>query len=288
MLFVLYYVGCILIENIQLIDFSKLNISVSFLIIALSFEILTRLFIGLGYHQLLIGFNTPLSPQTALSISWVSFLGRYFPGKIALIVSAAYFLKKQNIPLKIAGAVPVINTLVTIFAGLLLSVPIIYTNRPLSFKAESVLIIGFLALIFLFLLYSIRHHLFPSFFKRLRLEIRAINCSSKTLLICSAIALLQCLSGGLTTWALSFSLTPIGFDTIIWFISITAFSGVMGIIAVFSPAGLGVRDGFYLLFLTKTIGPEYAALITVLLRLLQTFIDFALAILGALYLKYHR
>ena len=67
-------------------------------------------------------------------------------------------------------------------------------------------------------------------------------------------------------------------------ISITALAGTMGLLAFFSPAGIGVRDGIYFLFLSPLIGAEMAAIVVVCLRLLQTAIDLLSAGLGGLML----
>jgi uncharacterized membrane protein YbhN (UPF0104 family) len=50
-------------------------------------------------------------------------------------------------------------------------------------------------------------------------------------------------------------------------------SGVVGILAIFAPSGLGVREGLLLLLLTLVTEPGLALVVTVLLRLWSVALD---------------
>ena len=54
-----------------------------------------------------------------------------------------------------------------------------------------------------------------------------------------------------------------------------AFAG--GVAVPIAPAGLGARDGAFLLLITPLLGPAPAAVVTVLARLAHTLADFLLA-----------
>jgi hypothetical protein len=57
-------------------------------------------------------------------------------------------------------------------------------------------------------------------------------------------------------------------------------ANVIGFLAIFAPAGIGVREGILLLMLTPSVGPGIAGLIAVLMRAIQTIVDCILGFSG--------
>jgi hypothetical protein len=68
-------------------------------------------------------------------------------------------------------------------------------------------------------------------------------------------------------------------------ISASALASVMGFVAVFAPAGLGVQEGILLLTLSPVTGGPLAAVVVVLFRLVQTLTDVGMALAGMLLLR---
>lgn len=58
-------------------------------------------------------------------------------------------------------------------------------------------------------------------------------------------------------------------------------AGLIGFLAVFAPAGIGVREGVLLGMLIPVVGSGPAGIITILTRIVQTVVDLVLALLGA-------
>ena len=281
---VLYFVGRMLAEQLTLVDFSNVEVSFSYVLGAALFEILARFFVGFGYYMILKGFHPDLSVADSVSISWVSNLGRYIPGKIALLASSAYLLKERGVKLSTATFVPVFNVMMTIVVALLLSLPLLHPNQILApYLGSGILMATLFVSATLFRSKQLR---LPAFLPWLNLPSCNITLDRLNIRSCLVIVLTQCSCAGLSTWMICQTFGTIAPGMIGWFISMTAFAGVMGLIAFFSPAGLGVRDGLYLLLLGHVIGPEKAALITILLRLIQTVTDIILATLGFLFFKF--
>lgn len=275
---VVYFVGRMLAEQLALVDFSNIEISFFYVFGAALFEILARFFVGLGYYMILKSFHPDFSITSSVAISWVSNLGRYLPGKIALIASSIYLLKQRGVKLRTAASVPILNVLLTIIIALLLSLPLVHPNRTLAPYLGSAMLMA--ALFGIALPLGAKQIRLPSFVPPLNLPHGDITLDSLNIKSCLGIVLVQCICAGLSTWMICQTFVAVPHSLIGWFVSITAFAGVMGLIAFFSPSGLGVRDGLYLMLLGQVIGPEKAALTTILLRLLQTTTDILLAITG--------
>lgn len=288
---VLYFVWALLSEQLGKVQISALNISAPFLILSVFFEIFTRCFIGLTYDQILKGFNSPLPLKVTVSIAWVSFLGKYLPGKVALVASAIYLLKKHNIRVDVACMVPVLYTLMTIFIAAVLSIPLFFfSSSVLMLEPFVIYLLLFLFICCFIIIFKIDWLITMgvNLFTHFGFIVTPVHFSNKQIFICLLLVFLQCFFAGISTWLVSRSFLCLDLSFLGWFISITAFSGVMGLISFFSPAGIGVRDGLYFLFIGQIVGPQNAGVITIFLRLLQTLADVGSAGIGLIYLNYNK
>jgi len=282
---IVYFVGNVIVNQVSQIQLSDLNISIKFILLSFIFEIGARLFVGIGYYKLLCYFGFPLSFILSIAISWISFIGKYFPGKVALIASAFYFFRQQKVPSVTAGLVPVLNTLLTVFTALIFSIPLVLKNDQSGgafFYLGPFLIIGVL----FFLKPTSFFAIINLIFKRFGIsKIRSILTSSQ-IGHCFVIVGIQCVLAGISTWLICKSIFfPLNISLLPVIISITAFSGTMGILAFFSPAGIGVRDGLFYINLSLITGSENAAVIVIILRLIHTVIDIVTAAIGFILLK---
>lgn len=284
-----FFVGKSIYEQLLLIKPSELNISWEFILLSFFFELLARLFVGFGYYQLLKRFNTSISFHISVAISWVSLIGKYIPGKIALIANAIYFLKQYNVPTAIAGIVPILNTLITIIVASVLSIPLLLAeaNLPVS----PILYIAFVFSIVMILIFTPMWILAASkiIYSRFRVSQIRNKFAPSEVAIYLLIACIQCVLAGISTWLVTKSVfMSLDISCLPNVISITAFSGMMGLLVFFSPAGIGVRDGLFYISLSSITGLENAAMITILLRLMHTITDVGSAVMGFVVLKMNR
>lgn len=280
-----YFVGKTLISQILQIQWSELTILTRFIFLSVLFEIAARLFIGLSYDFLLKSSGSSLPMPVSISVSWVSFMGKYLPGKVAVLASAVFLLKKYQIQTATAGIVPVFATIMTIFIALLISVPFLISGGDTQLLQMSY---GLLPIFILAMLIFIYPRLFIKcirvVFRRLGISESHIQFSSSYITICFGVILLQCICAGISTWMVIRSIYPLDLFLLPQIVSITALAGVIGLLAVFCPAGIGVRDGIYFFTLCGMVGSEPAALVTVLLRLIQTVTDIGTAGAGSVFL----
>lgn len=72
---------------------------------------------------------------------------------------------------------------------------------------------------------------------------------------------------GFSFFVLVSSYTDVSISNLPIIAGISIFSGVMGLIAIFAPAGIGVREGLIILLLSKIYPVEVATVIAVLQRI---------------------
>lgn len=282
---VLFFITKTLVAQLSRIEWHTLTVRPVFVCLSLLFAVAARVLIGLSYYYLLRSSGSPLPAPVAISVSWASLAGRYLPGKVGLLAGAVYLLKRYRVQTAVAGGVPVLATLVTVLTELALSVPLMMPEKSAS---VSMLLSGVLPMLILFMLfpYSFQSCLngVGVFFRRYRLPVSWLPFSLTYSNACSWAIFFQSICAGVSTWMMLRSVYPVAVSQLPLIVSISSFSGVVGLLAVFSPAGIGVRDGMYYLTLNTVSGPETAALVTILLRLAQTVADIITASAGSAFL----
>ncbi len=279
---ILFFVGKNIFQQIHSTKWDELTVLTHFILLSFFFEIAARFFVGLSYHFFLKSFGCALPLPASIAVSWISFFGKYLPGKIALVGSAIYFLRRYNVKTSIATIVPVMANVMTIFIAILLSFPLIF-----SFQNNEIALFsfGFLLVFAATSIFSIKPQAFLDFvnyiFKRYGFEKFEASLSYTQTLVCLGLITFQCFCAGMSTWMVIRAICSISITAIPQMVSITAFAGTIGMLAFFSPAGIGVRDGIYFVTLSGIIGSTNAALVTVLLRLIQTITDTGTAGIGS-------
>ena len=220
------------------------------------------------------------------AITWVSLMGKYVPGKFASLAGAVWMLGNYGVPRSVGLSVIFMIQGLSVVLGLIIAVPLtlwgpVYQRLPLAWLWCSLFVaIGVVCLhpkVFstaanfllrkthrqpLQAMHGIRNYVFP-------LIIMFIN----QILI------------GTSLWFLARSVTEVSPIFVPFFISARALASTVGFLAVFAPAGVGVREGILLIVLSPVIGGGYAAIVVVAWRLLLTIVDVVLAGIGLLILR---
>jgi len=277
----LYFVGAAIIERVSGLDWHGLNIDFRFLPLALLFLISGRILMGIFYERLLYLLNSPVPRSVAMSVCWVAGIGKYVPGKVAILANSVYLLSFYKIRAAVAAIIPVLNNGMAVLISLLLASPLLFSSWtygqiPFSRMGFVLLIIaGCVALWPPFFLGMI--NILLGLMKRPRITVR-LTFGQMFFPLC--IILGQCLLTGLSTWCMARAVAPLDAASILPIVSVNAMAGALGILALFAPAGIGVREGVFLVMLSQFVGEESAALLTICLRLLQIITDVLMAALG--------
>jgi uncharacterized membrane protein YbhN (UPF0104 family) len=90
------------------------------------------------------------------------------------------------------------------------------------------------------------------------------------------------LAGGIGFYLFIQSVYPVSSDQILFLTGALAFSNTLGMIALFAPSGLGVREGSLVYILSGVMPGPVAVIISVLTRIWMTLIEIGL--IGVIYL----
>jgi glycosyltransferase 2 family protein len=283
---ILYFVGRAITIQIIQIDWATVKFDWIFLCLSIIFEIMARFLGGILYTSLLNIMKLQLPIKIPISISWISQLGKYIPGKVAFLSSTIYFFNMYKIRPAIATFVPVLANMITIWIALMLSLPLFFSlleGQIAPFLNMALMIIAISGIICF--QPSVLLMLGNFLLKKMGSPPLEITIGFFKILPSWGVVFFQCVCAGIAAWCMVKTIAFAEPQQIPIVISVAALAGTLGLLALFSPAGIGVREGIYLLTLTPVIGSQKAALFTVLIRLMQTIVDVVMAISGFLILQ---
>lgn len=255
-----------------------IHVNWSFLAAALGALVAAKLMTAMNCRYVLGAIGQRLRHRQTVPIIWVASLGRYIPGKMAVVAGSVLMLTRLGVQWHLALAALFLSTALMILIALMSAVPLMFMPAmrqaiPYGWAASIVLLIGGLVC------------LHPRIFTRLcnlaltklkrqplpdRLELpsyfRAVG-----------ITLLRLFFLGVALWCAAAAFKWIGFGTFALALGAGGTASVAGFLAVFAPAGLGVHEFVYLATFGTLLGPQ-VALLVVIFRILNLLSD---AITGA-------
>ncbi len=280
---ILIYVGRALYQAMRGIPWDQARIRPLYVALAMVCLLLARV-VGIATFQAILGaFGAKIDWVRCLAVRWVAALGRYVPGKVAAVAGASGMLVVFGVRLPIAVASSLLLTMLSVLVGIIFSVPLL-----MKYSLEDVLPTGWAWAVVAAILASVYLH--PRVFmavtnallRRLRRSpIDRPPRAGKFILAAGTIYLRFCLLG-LAVWLTARAVTDVPFSDIPVIAAGAVFASVVGFLAFFTPAGFGVRDGLHLLIFGSIIGPGPAALVTVLVRLLDVVADLITGAAGAI------
>ena len=218
--------------------------------------------------------------------SWLySQLGKYLPGKVWLLLSRFYFYESKGKSKKVTSVALYIETAtIVIAAGLLFLVGLSFTKEVRSFYYDKQFV--WLALLFLFACLS----LYPRILQKIinwilipfKKEPLSLTIAYTDILKILLISIFSWAVGGIGFYFFVESIFSISSSQILFIAGSLAFASLLGLIAVFAPSGLGVREGVLAYLLSHVMPAPVAVIISILTRIWMTFIEIGL--IGVIYL----
>ncbi len=221
--------------------------------------------------------------------SWFySQLGKYLPGKVWLLVSRFYFYQKKGKAKRTISIALYVETVTFVLAAGLLFL-IAFLSFPETRSMYSIAQIGgallLVFLAFFFLHPKVLQRLTNWVLTRLRREPIDLSISYWDILQILFICLLSWGVGGVGYTLFVSSLFHISSSYFFFLTGALAISSTLGLIALFAPSGLGVREGVLVYLLSALMPSSIAVIISVLTRLWTTLIEIGL--IGMVYLFGH-
>lgn len=266
------------------------NFSIVFLVLAFFFQAGFYLCQALAFIQIQ-SQNSRITPKSIVFTNWFyayiyGLMGHYIPGKISVVLGRIMALSPFGITKEAAVLCIFYETLISIAISFAISLPLIFIVDIAGLERHYMRI-ALAMVIFAVLIVFIFTPLFKkSVFMALKLfkiplPDDGIFLSLKTMLqtviryVASYIFLI------LAFYCFCRSIADLGFDARTFYIvgASMVFSGAVGVIALFAPSGLGVREAgivYFTAVATNLIPMEIALLIAVCYRFLTAIVEITL------------
>lgn len=264
--------------NLQTIDFS-VNI---YSFIGLVMLVVAVLYSGLLWGAILKKLNIVISKKEALAVHTSSWLLKYIPGQAGSYVNKVAWGTKNGHSKKVLSISFMYENIFLLLASLLLSLPVIglfFNDVSNNMSMFTPLLLCLLAIPLL----SKRafYKIFNTVLKKVRNQTigQEYFFDSKTLIIFVVKFLIPRIITAVAFVFIAASILSVTPDMYIGLGSIYTLAGIIGIMAIFVPSGLGVREAVIVAFASNYFSTEEAIALALLARLYATVADGILAII---------
>lgn len=283
---VLFFVGRALVHRMGAISWESIHFAPGIFLLAVLVQILSMSMGPIVYRLLLQPMGATPGWSAIFAISWIARAGKYLPGKVAPAVGTVWMFRREGV------SVPAATSATLLYQGLSMII-IMITAIPLTLWQPVREILPASGLWFLLLIPAALATLHPKVFfpvanfllRKLGMPVLKVSHRMRDYVAPLAVMGIGQVLAGLTLWLILQSVTPVPLRWLPVCICGIAVAGGAGMLALFAPAGLGVREGVLLVILDRLVDPSHAAVAVLLSRLLQTLAEILMAAIGAALLR---
>ncbi len=284
---VFYFVGRQLGRDFKELRAQQIHVQINWFYLGAALVCLmgARISNAVNTWLLLRALGASLPASKVVAIIWVSSLGRYIPGKVAVVAGSVAMLVRLGARFSVVGASLILSTAIMILIGMVGSIPVFFSpalrERLPSAGIFGVMLAGMAAVC-----------LYPPIFlaicnvglRILKREELPSGVRQGPFWAAVGVGVIRICFVSMSLWLAARSLALIGLDTIPQTVGAASLASVMGFIAVFAPAGLGVHEAVYLLALKPMMGAA-VAILAIMFRGMQVGMDLLVAGIGAMIMR---
>ena len=238
-----------------------------------------------AWYLITLKLKIALTPSETLKSWFYSQLGKYLPGKIWILLGRVYYYETRGRSRKsISVAVYFEMVTVILAGGLIFLAALIFFKEiwPFYSWGQS----AWLVLLFLIGILSLQPRVFQKILNWLLIQFKkepiSLIISYSDILWILFVCIIAWLFGGIGFYFFVDSVYPVVPQYILFLTGALAISSTLGLIAIFAPSGLGVREGALVYLLSFIMPGSVAVIISILTRIWMTLIEIGL--IGVIYL----
>jgi len=269
------------LRSIHWEELRTVRIAWQYLLIATFFGLATRFFGAFIWFVILknLGAGKIANKVELIYVYAKSWMGRYIPGTAPWILGKIYFASKQGVSKNKLAVSSLLEGALQIAVLMALSVVMLASDHRLD-VVDSRLKIAMLSVLFLCIIAMIPrvfNTIISLAYRLLRKKTLAKEhlATNQTILKGAALFALAALLNGISLFFIAKTVYPaLGSDELLFIMGVGNLAGAAGMLAVFAPSGIGVREGIQLLLLGIIMPPELALVVTIMTRVWGIGVDF--------------
>ncbi len=279
---VVIFLARFLIKNIEELRALDFRFNYYQLSIAFIFFIIYKFTQGLLWHYITKKNRANIALDKAIISYFYSQLGKFIPGKVFLLGGRLYFYHKEGISNKKTTFCFFIENICTLLgAAFLFLGSLFFIDVPLfrEYRSQAIFLVFLLVII-------IHPRLLQAIInvplKMLKRETVTLDIKYRDILGFVFLFTINWFIVGMGFYILVNSIYPVGAENIFYISGSFGLAVIIGLLSLFAPSGIGVREGI-MIFALKNIMPQTAAVVvSVVARLWMTAGE--LLLVGVVYL----
>jgi hypothetical protein len=284
---VIIYVGQTLMGDLRHMQWDRLHIGWEFLGAACALRMLQMFLASLALGRLLEPMCPAPSWMVTFGIVSLSAIGKYIPGRVTGFLGGLWMFQRRQVSVPAATSMMFLGRGLTLSLCLLAAVPLLLWP-PVSHRLP---LAWLWCIVFVGAIVTCLH---PAVFFRLanailhRMGQRPVGDAWRLsdYVVPLFLLAINLLLGGLALWLIGLSTTDLPSRQIPLLIATSGLAGTAALLAIFTPAGLGVTEGLLLIILGQIVPAGQAAILVILSRLVGTTSDILLAFCGGVILRF--
>ena len=279
---IFYFLMRFLYENWQ--EVSAYDFQLNYYYILISFPVLFGFFIMRVYCWRLVlkKMGIVLSMKKSIKISFFSMMGRYLPGKVWMVMGKVYLSGKEGISKKEAFASVVMEIVLEIVASIFFFFFFLFAvmEQPLL-SPKVIYALGMIMIVGLVILHpKVFYKILNTFLSKWKGEKVKECIGYKDIIQLFLFYNFVILSQGIAFYFFVNAICYVPLDKILGLTGSLAIAGVLGTLSIFTPSGLGVREGVLSLLLSAYVISPIAVLISLLARIWVTIVEILCALVA--------
>lgn len=269
------------LKSIDYSQFANISIAWEFLVVATIFDLVTRYWGGYVWYSILNQMSsTKIKHFTELMYVYAkSWMARYIPGSVAWIVSKVYFASKYGISKNKLAVSSLLEAglQVTVVMASAIVLLMLDSRFALISDVQKALMFAALAGCVVVLIPPVFNRIVAILYKIIKKKPfdKEHYITTRLVLRSSGLYLLWSLLGGIALFFIAKAVYPeLGYDNMLFIMGVGSLSGALGMLAFFTPSGLGVKEGVQIVLLGLVMPTEFALVISVAMRLWSVVVDF--------------
>lgn len=279
LILVVFFLGRYFYKNYDSYKELDINISWSVFFIAVLFHFIYKVMQALLWHYITYLNGCAINVKTAVLTYFYSILGKYIPGKVFMLLARIPAYEEEGVPpRKVTVCFFLENVCTLLGAGFLFLISLLFFKNSVleNYRFAT---LGLIVVAIVMINPRIINFFLKLLEKVTKKDLQILITYPQMILLVLLFVLNWAVLGA-GFYLLVYSIYPVPLSQMLYVSGVFALSVIIGILALFAPSGLGVREGIMILGLGSIMQNEYAVLISVIARLWMTFSELSVILLA--------
>lgn len=259
-------------------DFKNLDVKINWAVFVLSifFYFIYKYTLASLWHYITKLNRCSITYSKAVTTYLYSILGKYIPGKVFMLLARVPAYEEEGAPIRKVTICFFLENICTLLGAAFLFLISLFFFPNELLNDYKWLTIGLVILFFICINPKIINFFLRILEKFIKKKDLVIPISYGQMIKVVLLFICNWLVVGTGFYMLTCSIYPVPASEFLYVAGVYGLSCIIGILAVFAPSGIGVREGIMLLGLGLVMPSEYAMIISIVSRLWQTVAELIL------------